>query len=38
MTNDEGTREASDAQSDGLRMAPEEMLDLACRAAELLVE
>ncbi|MCY4382463.1 MAG: aminotransferase class I/II-fold pyridoxal phosphate-dependent enzyme [Nitrospinae bacterium] len=38
MANDEGTREASDAQSDGLRMAPEEMLDLARRAAELLVE
>ena len=38
MANDEGRREAPAAQSDGLRMAPEEMLNLAHRAAELLVE
>ena len=38
MANDEGRREAPAAKSDGLRMAPEEMLDLARRAAELLVE
>ena len=34
----EGRREAQAAEGDDLRMAPEEMLDLARRASELLVE
>ncbi len=38
MDNSEGRREAQAAESDGLKMAPEEMLDLARRAAEILVE
>ena len=35
---DSGIRDASDLGGDNLRMAPEVMLDLARRAAELLVE
>ncbi len=38
MEKSEGRREAQAAEGDGLRMAPEEMLDLAHKAAELLVE
>ena len=38
MEKSEGRREAQAAEGDGLRMAPEEMLDLARRASELLVE
>ena len=38
MEKSEGRREAQAAEGDDLRMAPEEMLDLARRASELLVE
>ena len=38
MEKSEGRKEAQAAEGDGLRMAPEQMLDLAHRAAELLVE
>ena len=38
MEKSEGRREAQAAEGDGLRMAPEQMLDLARRATELLVE